>query len=208
MHDRTDDSGRDPYAKGAKLDEAEKTQAEQHATPPALVIHEIFRDDGEAKLAKGAPAIGWSGLAAGLSMGFSFLCVALIRSALPVMVWLLPGAKSARLFVIILLTYIVALGRFSHIIAGSVEGGMPCSPGGRRGVTTRWGSSCRRSSATPSAAWRWSRSSTTPRSRPNCARIERQSAAPRARAMMVSAGASAGSARKSPWTPSAARSRR
>jgi formate/nitrite transporter FocA (FNT family) len=37
------------------------------------------------------------------------------------MVWLLPAAKSARLFVIILLTYVVAIGRFSHIIAGSVE---------------------------------------------------------------------------------------
>jgi len=37
------------------------------------------------------------------------------------MVWLLPSAKSARLFVILLLTYVVAIGRFSHIIAGSVE---------------------------------------------------------------------------------------
>jgi formate-nitrite transporter family protein len=37
------------------------------------------------------------------------------------MVWLLPGAGSSRLTVIILITYIVALGGFSHIIAGSVE---------------------------------------------------------------------------------------
>ena len=37
------------------------------------------------------------------------------------MVWLLPGAGSARLIVILLITYIVALGGFSHIIAGSVE---------------------------------------------------------------------------------------
>ena len=34
------------------------------------------------------------------------------------MAWLLPSAKSARLFVILLLTYVVAIGRFSHIIAG------------------------------------------------------------------------------------------
>jgi formate/nitrite transporter FocA (FNT family) len=199
------------------------------------VIHEIVRHDGEEELERGAGAIVWSGLAAGLSMGFSFLGVALIRSALPefpahilidgagysigfviavlgrqelftestltavlpvlvrrnlstllallrfwafvlvaniagtlivarllsieglfadpvrtalvglahdsvsgpfwptlikavlagwliaLMVWLLPSAKSARLFVIILLTYVVAIGRFSHIIAGSVE---------------------------------------------------------------------------------------
>ena len=37
------------------------------------------------------------------------------------MVWLLPGAGSARLIVILLITYVVALGGFAHIIAGSVE---------------------------------------------------------------------------------------
>jgi formate/nitrite transporter FocA (FNT family) len=37
------------------------------------------------------------------------------------MVWLLPFAEMARMFVIILITYIVGLGGFSHIIAGSVE---------------------------------------------------------------------------------------
>ena len=37
------------------------------------------------------------------------------------MVWMLPSARSARLLVILLLTYIVALGRFPHIVAGSVE---------------------------------------------------------------------------------------
>ena len=37
------------------------------------------------------------------------------------MVWLLPNAGSARLLVILLLTYVVALGHLSHIIAGSVE---------------------------------------------------------------------------------------
>jgi formate/nitrite transporter FocA (FNT family) len=37
------------------------------------------------------------------------------------MVWMLPSARSARLFVILLLTYVVALGHFPHIVAGSVE---------------------------------------------------------------------------------------
>jgi formate/nitrite transporter FocA (FNT family) len=37
------------------------------------------------------------------------------------MVWLLPSARSARLFVIFILTYIVAIGRFSHTIAGTVD---------------------------------------------------------------------------------------
>ncbi len=37
------------------------------------------------------------------------------------MVWLLPAADQTRLFVILIVTYIVGLGAFSHIIAGSVE---------------------------------------------------------------------------------------
>ena len=37
------------------------------------------------------------------------------------MVWLLPFAETGRVWVIILITYLVGLGEFSHIIAGSVE---------------------------------------------------------------------------------------
>jgi formate/nitrite transporter FocA (FNT family) len=37
------------------------------------------------------------------------------------MVWLLPFAESARVWVIIFITYVVGLGQFSHIIAGAVE---------------------------------------------------------------------------------------
>jgi formate-nitrite transporter family protein len=217
------------------LDPAEKDLAAEHSAPPAVVIHEIVRKDGEAELKRSASAIGWSGLAAGLSMGFSFLALALIQSRLPdtphrrlidsagyclgfviavlgrqelftestltavlpllvkrdartlvallrfwaivltanifgtlmfarllsinglfddplraslieigrdavsapfwptlvkaifagwliaLMIWLLPSAKSARLLIIMLLTYVVSIGRFSHIIAGSVE---------------------------------------------------------------------------------------
>jgi formate-nitrite transporter family protein len=38
------------------------------------------------------------------------------------MVWLLPGADSARPIVILIITYVVAIGGFSHLIAGSVDG--------------------------------------------------------------------------------------
>jgi len=37
------------------------------------------------------------------------------------MVWLLPAAEGAALWVIILMTYMVALGGFSHVIARSVD---------------------------------------------------------------------------------------
>jgi formate/nitrite transporter FocA (FNT family) len=37
------------------------------------------------------------------------------------MVWLMPGADQMRFFVVLLITWLVGLGSFSHIIAGSVE---------------------------------------------------------------------------------------
>jgi formate/nitrite transporter FocA (FNT family) len=37
------------------------------------------------------------------------------------MVWLLPSARSARLLVVMILTYVVAVCGFPHIIAGSVD---------------------------------------------------------------------------------------
>jgi len=37
------------------------------------------------------------------------------------MVWLLPFAETARVWVIIIITYLVGVGHFSHIIAGAVE---------------------------------------------------------------------------------------
>ena len=37
------------------------------------------------------------------------------------MVWLLPASEGTRLHIIVILTYIVSLGGFSHIIAGSVD---------------------------------------------------------------------------------------
>jgi formate/nitrite transporter FocA (FNT family) len=37
------------------------------------------------------------------------------------MVWLLPAAEGSRPFIIVIITYVVGLGAFAHIIAGSVE---------------------------------------------------------------------------------------
>jgi hypothetical protein len=37
------------------------------------------------------------------------------------MVWLLPAADSARGSIIVLITYVVAIGSFAHIIAGSID---------------------------------------------------------------------------------------
>ena len=224
-----------PEQPSGLLDEHEREQAEEHSSIRALVIHEVLREEGEQELKRPAGALAWSGLAAGMSLGFSFLSLSLVRSMLPdapwarlvdsfgytigflvvilgrqalftestltavlpilvrrdrrtliatlrfwaivlscnligtyvfaglisiprtfsvevqhsllatakaamaepfwptmikavlagwmiaVMVWLLPSAQTAKMLVIILLTYIVGIGQFSHVIAGSVE---------------------------------------------------------------------------------------
>ena len=219
----------------ANLDESERSLAAAHTSPRALVIHEIVREEGELALGRTAWALTWSGLAAGLSMGFSFFTEAFLSAGLPdapwrhlvdsfgysvgfvlailgqqqlftestltavlpvlarrdlatvlsclrlwaivlfanlvgtfifaallvpdglfgedvraamrdlcveplqgsfavntlrsllagwliaLMVWMLPSARSARLLTVVLIAYVVALGKLSHSIAGSVE---------------------------------------------------------------------------------------
>lgn len=217
------------------LSEAERHLMVQGSRLKAALVHEVIRHEGEEELQRTVSALAWSGLAAGLSMGFSLVVEGLLRHHLPdapwrplvesfgyttgfvivvlgrqqlftestltavipaltrrdretllallrlwvvvllanlvgaglfaalafgvpvfepnlhrdflaigeeaaagsfvvlfvkavlagwliaLMVWLLPGAASARLIVIVLITYIVAVGGFAHVIAGSVE---------------------------------------------------------------------------------------
>jgi formate/nitrite transporter FocA (FNT family) len=37
------------------------------------------------------------------------------------MVWLMPGAQNSRLAVIVIITYLIGIGEFAHVIAGSVD---------------------------------------------------------------------------------------
>jgi formate/nitrite transporter FocA (FNT family) len=224
-----------PVPEPEALDDEELAQAAEASSPHARVIHEVVRQEGEVELKRSVGSLVWSGLAAGLSMGFSLLSMSFLHAGLPdkpwrhlvespgysvgfvitvlgrqqlftestltsllpfltnrdrktlvallrtwgvvlaanlvgtsmfagvmalpgvfpddvhqaaigfgkeilegdfgpkvlravfsgwliaLMVWLLPSARSARLFVIMLLTLVVALGSLPHIIAGSVE---------------------------------------------------------------------------------------
>jgi formate/nitrite transporter FocA (FNT family) len=69
------------------LDKAEQEIADQHSSPRAVVIHEIIREDGEQELTRTVSALSLSGLAAGLSMGFSFLTQALLHASMPDAIW-------------------------------------------------------------------------------------------------------------------------
>jgi formate/nitrite transporter FocA (FNT family) len=62
-------------------------EAEDRSSISAIVVHEAIRHDGEEELQRPIPALAWSALAAGLSMGFSFVASALLRSHLPDAPW-------------------------------------------------------------------------------------------------------------------------
>jgi formate/nitrite transporter FocA (FNT family) len=53
--------------------------------------------------------------------GLTFLKGVFAGWLIAMMVWMLPAAESARFFVVIVMTYLVALGKFAHIIAGSAD---------------------------------------------------------------------------------------
>lgn len=215
--------------------ESEEQEIRERTSPGGHIVYEAVRQEGLDELARSNSSLAWSGLAAGLSMGFSLLSEGILRSHLPdtparaliarfgycvgflvvvlgrqqlftentltvilpllrkpnfgmfgnvarlwaivlasnlvgtflmgwfigntpvvrpevqaamaevgrqsmtplfftlllkgifagwliaLMVWLMPFAETARVWVIIIITYIVGLGEFSHIVAGSVD---------------------------------------------------------------------------------------
>jgi formate/nitrite transporter FocA (FNT family) len=72
---------------GPNLTEDQRQEAEQRTSVAAPVVHETIRIQGEDELRRPASALAWSGLAAGLSMGFSFIAEALFQNYLPADGW-------------------------------------------------------------------------------------------------------------------------
>jgi len=69
------------------LTKEQEKEAENRTSVTALVVHETIRKDGDEELRRSNSALAWSGLAAGLSMGFSFLAQALFYSQVPASPW-------------------------------------------------------------------------------------------------------------------------
>jgi formate/nitrite transporter FocA (FNT family) len=69
------------------LDEEQQRQASDRAPPGAIVIHEIVREQGLEELARSNGSLAWSGLAAGLSIGFSFVAQSTLTAMLPDEPW-------------------------------------------------------------------------------------------------------------------------
>ncbi len=69
------------------LDAREQRQAAEASALGPLVIHEIVREQGETELERPFSGLAWSGLAAGGSIGFSFMLMAELQAALPRAPW-------------------------------------------------------------------------------------------------------------------------
>jgi formate/nitrite transporter FocA (FNT family) len=73
----------------SKAKEAEKIDEEiiERTAPPGKVVYEAIYREGEHELDRTNRSLAWSGLAAGLSMGFSFLMEGFLRNLLPSASW-------------------------------------------------------------------------------------------------------------------------
>ena len=68
-------------------EQQKRDEAEEAKSLDAKTTYEVIRLEGLEELERATSALAWSGLAAGLSMGFSFLAEALLRSHLPDAPW-------------------------------------------------------------------------------------------------------------------------
>ena len=65
----------------------EQKQVEERQAIGANVVYEAIRREGEDELRRPVPALAWSALAAGLSMGFSFIAEGALMAHLPDAAW-------------------------------------------------------------------------------------------------------------------------
>jgi len=75
--------------KRSRLDlrESERKEIEKRTAIGAIVVHEAIRQEGQDELQRHPAALAWSGLAAGLSMSFSFIGKGLMLAYLPEATW-------------------------------------------------------------------------------------------------------------------------
>jgi formate/nitrite transporter FocA (FNT family) len=77
----------EPQDNELQLSEPELQEAQERSSVNVRVVYEAVRREGEDELGRSSSALAWSGLAAGLSMGFSLMIEGVLRSALPAASW-------------------------------------------------------------------------------------------------------------------------
>jgi len=78
-----------------------------------VLTHDLLA--GMLKISRGLIELSWP------EMFFRAIASGFLIAA---MVWMIPSAESAKFAVVTLMTYLVAIGGFTHIVAGSMEGYM------------------------------------------------------------------------------------
>lgn len=73
----------DENVKPQKITDQEKDEVEGLVRPRAAVLYEVVRKEGDQELSRTFGALWWSGVAAGLSLGFSPLLQAVLMAILP-----------------------------------------------------------------------------------------------------------------------------
>jgi len=81
------DRGAHDESKDGSQDGSQQKQIEEAKSLDARTTLEVVQLEGERELERSTSALFWSGLAGGLSMGFSFLAEGLLRSHLPDAEW-------------------------------------------------------------------------------------------------------------------------
>ena len=85
--DTTNNSGKSTPNAIPELSTSENEEVQARTTISAVVVHESVREEGIRELKRSSLALGWSGLAAGLSMGFSLVAKGLFHTYLPDAAW-------------------------------------------------------------------------------------------------------------------------
>lgn len=67
--------------------ERKAEEVEERSSPPGEIVYLAIRKEGEQELERPSAALFWSGLAAGLSMGFSFMTQSMLTAYLPKAEW-------------------------------------------------------------------------------------------------------------------------
>lgn len=78
---------RDEKGKPTPADRETQQKAKREESLDAATTHEVIRIEAEKELERSPSALAWSGLAAGLGMGFSLVAEGVIRSKLPDAEW-------------------------------------------------------------------------------------------------------------------------
>lgn len=109
------------HAASPALDPREQEEVSRMASPRAVMVHEAILIEGEEELDRPASALVWSGLAAGLSMGFSMVGDGLLRAGLPDAPWRTLVSSVGYSFGFL----IVILGRQQLFTENTLKGVLP-----------------------------------------------------------------------------------